>query len=39
VGGWGGPKIVPKVPAGPLRVVVSRFGIGLAVRPGLSADR
>jgi hypothetical protein len=38
IGGWGGPKIVRKVPAGPLRVVVSRFGIGLAVRLGLTAS-
>jgi hypothetical protein len=37
IGGWVEPKIVRKVPAGPLRVVVSRFGVGLAVRLGLTA--
>jgi uncharacterized membrane protein YfcA len=37
VGGWVGPKIVRKGPAGPLRVVVSRLGVGLAARPGLTA--
>jgi uncharacterized membrane protein YfcA len=36
-GGWIGPKIVRKVPAGPFRVVVSLCGIGLAVKLGLSA--
>jgi hypothetical protein len=38
-GGWIGPKIVRKVPAGPFRVVVSLAGIGLAVRLGISAYR
>jgi uncharacterized membrane protein YfcA len=38
-GGWIGPKIVRKVPAGPFRVVVSLCGIGLAVRLGISAYR
>lgn len=37
IGGWVGPKIVRKVPAGPLRVVVSLCGVGLAVRLGLAA--
>ena len=36
-GGWIGPKIVRKVPAGPFRVVVSLCGVGLAVRLGISA--
>ena len=39
VGGWIGPKIARKVPAGPFRVVVSLCGIGLAVRLGMSAYR
>ena len=39
VGGWIGPKIVRKVPAGPFRVVVSLCGVGLAVRLGISAYR
>jgi uncharacterized membrane protein YfcA len=39
VGGWIGPKIVRKVPAGPFRVIVSLCGIGLAVKLGLSAYR
>jgi uncharacterized membrane protein YfcA len=38
-GGWIGPKIVRKVPAGPFRVVVSLCGVGLAVRLGISAYR
>jgi uncharacterized membrane protein YfcA len=38
-GGWIGPKIVRRVPAGPFRVVVSLCGIGLAVRLGISAYR
>jgi hypothetical protein len=37
VGGWVGPKIVRKVPAGPFRVIVSLCGLGLAVRLGLAA--
>ena len=39
VGGWIGPKIVRRVPAGPFRVVVSLCGVGLAVRLGISAYR
>ncbi len=39
VGGWIGPKIARRVPAGPFRVVVSLCGIGLAVKLGLSAYR
>src|SRR5271166_5836087 len=38
-GGWIGPKIARKVPAGPFRVVVSLCGIGLAMKLGLSAYR
>ena len=38
-GGWIGPKIVRKVPAGPFRVVVSLCGVGLAVWLGISAYR
>jgi len=38
-GGWIGPKIVRRVPAGPFRVVVSLAGVGLAVRLGISAYR
>ncbi|MGH3195591.1 MAG: sulfite exporter TauE/SafE family protein [Streptosporangiaceae bacterium] len=38
-GGWIGPKIARKVPAGPFRVIVSLCGIGLAVKLGLSAYR
>ena len=36
-GGWIGPKIVRRVPAGPFRIVVSLCGIGLAVKLGISA--
>lgn len=39
IGGWIGPKIARKVPAGPFRVFVSLGGIGLAVKLGLSAYR
>jgi uncharacterized membrane protein YfcA len=39
LGGWIGPKIARKVPAGPFRVVVSLCGVGLAVKLGLSAYR
>ena len=39
LGGWIGPKIARKVPAGPFRVVVGLCGLGLAVRLGLSAYR
>ncbi len=38
-GGWIGPKIARKIPAGPFRVIVSLCGIGLAVRLGVSAYR
>jgi uncharacterized membrane protein YfcA len=38
-GGWIGPKIARKAPAGPFRVIVSLCGIGLAVKLGLSAYR
>ncbi len=39
VGGWIGPKIARKVPAGPFRVIVSLCGIGLALKLGMSAYR
>jgi uncharacterized membrane protein YfcA len=39
VGGWIGPTIARRVPAGPFRVLVSLCGIGLAVKLGLSAYR
>ena len=39
VGGWIGPKIARKLPAGPFRVIVSLCGIGLAVKLGMSAYR
>jgi uncharacterized protein len=38
-GGWVGPKIARKVPAGPFRVIVSLCGTGLAVKLGMSACR
>jgi uncharacterized membrane protein YfcA len=37
IGGWMGPTIARRVPAGLFRIVVSLCGIGLAVRLGLSA--
>jgi uncharacterized membrane protein YfcA len=39
IGGWLGPKIARKVPAGAFRVFVSLCGIGLAVKLGISAYR
>jgi uncharacterized membrane protein YfcA len=39
IGGWLGPKIARRVPAGPLRVFVSLCGLGLAVKLGVSAYR
>jgi uncharacterized membrane protein YfcA len=39
IGGWVGPKIARRVPAGMLRVVVSLCGVGLAVQLGISAYR
>lgn len=39
LGGWIGPKIARRVPAGAFRVFVSLCGLGLAVRLGLSAYR
>ena len=39
IGGWTGPKIARRVPAGALRVAVSLCGLGLAVRLGVSAYR
>ena len=37
IGGWVGPKIARRVPAGMLRVLVSLCGLGLAVKLGISA--
>jgi uncharacterized membrane protein YfcA len=37
IGGWIGPKIARRVPAGGLRVFVSLCGLGLAVKLGVSA--
>ena len=37
IGGWIGPKIARRVPAGMLRVLVSLCGLGLAVKLGTSA--
>jgi uncharacterized membrane protein YfcA len=39
IGGWIGPKIARKVPAGAFRVFVSLCGLGLAVKLGISAYR
>ncbi len=39
IGGWIGPKIARKVPAGAFRVFISLCGIGLAVKLGISAYR
>lgn len=35
-GGWLGPRIARRLPAGPLRVVIAAAGLALAVRLGLS---
>jgi uncharacterized membrane protein YfcA len=37
IGGWIGPKIARRVPAGALRVFVSLCGLGLAAKLGISA--
>jgi uncharacterized membrane protein YfcA len=39
IGGWVGPKIARKVPAGMFRAFVSLGGIGLAVKLGIGAYR
>jgi uncharacterized membrane protein YfcA len=39
IGGWIGPAIARRVPAGPFRVFVSLCGLGLAVKLGFSAYR
>jgi len=39
IGGWIGPAIARRVPAGPFRVFVCACGLGLAVKLGLSAYR
>jgi uncharacterized membrane protein YfcA len=38
-GGWIGPKIARRMPATPLRAVISLCGIGLAVKLGITAYR
>jgi uncharacterized membrane protein YfcA len=37
IGGWIGPKIARRVPAGALRIFVSLCGVGLAVKLGINA--
>jgi uncharacterized membrane protein YfcA len=37
VGSWLGPKVVRRVPATPLRIVIGVLGLALAVRLGLQA--
>jgi hypothetical protein len=37
IGGWIGPKIARRMPAGPFRIFVSLCGMGLAVKLGISA--
>ncbi len=37
IGGWIGPKIARRVPAGAFRVFISLCGMGLAIRLGISA--
>jgi uncharacterized membrane protein YfcA len=37
LGGWLGPKIARKIPAGALRIAVSVCGLGLAIRLGITA--
>jgi hypothetical protein len=39
IGGWIGPKIARRVPAGAFRFFVSLCGMGLAVKLGISAYR
>jgi len=39
IGGWIGPQIARRIPAGPFRVFVSLCGLGLAARLGVSAYR
>ena len=39
IGGWIGPTIARRIPAGPFRVMVSLCGIGLAIRLGIGAYR
>jgi len=39
IGGWIGPAIARRIPAGPFRVIIGLCGIGLAVRLGISAYR
>jgi len=37
IGGWIGPKIARRVPAGAFRVIISLCGMGLAIKLGISA--
>ena len=39
VGGWIGPALVRRLPAGPLRIFIAACGLALAVRLGISAYR
>jgi uncharacterized membrane protein YfcA len=39
IGGWIGPALVRRLPAGPLRIGIGLCGLGLAVRLGLAAYR
>jgi len=39
IGGWIGPAIARRIPAGPFRIMIGLAGIGLAIRLGISAYR
>jgi uncharacterized membrane protein YfcA len=39
IGGWTGPALVRRLPAGPLRIFIGCCGLALAVRLGISAYR
>jgi uncharacterized membrane protein YfcA len=39
IGGWIGPALVRRLPAGPLRIVIACCGLALAVKLGISAYR
>jgi uncharacterized protein len=39
IGGWIGPKLVRRLPANVLRIIIALAGIGLAVKLGISAYR
>jgi uncharacterized membrane protein YfcA len=36
-GGWLGPMVVRRLPAGPLRIVIAAAGVAIAIRLGLQA--